>query len=114
MGNLFPSSFGELMLILKAGKLSSRGAKDMLMLLYKDGGENPEKIAEEKGWILKNDPEALKNALLQVIEKNEKSVEEYKSGKEAALNALIGQAMKETKGSASPQVIKETLISLLK
>jgi len=114
MGNLFPSSFGELMLLLKEGKLSSRGAKDMLLLLYKDGGENPEKIAEEKGWILKNDPEALKNALLQVIEKNQKSVEEYRSGKEAALNALIGQAMKETKGSASPQVIKETLISLLK
>lgn len=113
LGKLFPSSFGELMQLLKKGLISSRGAKDLLAILFKEGGENPEKIAEARGWILKDDPEALKKTLEAVLEKNIKSVEEYKSGKLNALNALIGQAMKETKGGAAPEKIKEMLISLL-
>jgi aspartyl-tRNA(Asn)/glutamyl-tRNA(Gln) amidotransferase subunit B len=113
-GALFPSSFGELMLLLKEGKISSRGAKDLLAILYKEGGENPEKIAEEKGWILKDDPELLQKTLVDIMSKNQKSVEEYRSGKENALNALIGQAMKESKGAFSPQTIKEGLIQVLK
>lgn len=114
VGQVFPSSFGELMLLLKVGKISSRGAKDLLAILYKEGGENPEQIAEEKGWILKNDPEALKKVLEAVIANNQKSVEEYKSGKDAALNALVGGAMKEGKGAFNPQTIKDALIELLK
>lgn len=113
LGQVFPSSFGELMQLLKAGKISSRGAKDLLAILYKEGGENPQKIAEEKGWILKNDPELLKKILEEVLLKNQKSVDEYKSGKENAMNALIGQAMKESKGAFSPQTIKEELLKLL-
>lgn len=114
LGQLFPSSFGEIMLLLKQGKISSRGAKDLIALLYSEGGENPEQIAEEKGWILKNDPEALKLILEKVIAQNQKSVEEFKSGKENALNALVGGAMKEGKGAFSPQAIKESLLELLK
>lgn len=111
-GHLYPSSFGKLILMIKESKLSSRGAKDTLAILFKDGGE-PEKIAEEKGWILKNDPEALKIVLQKIISENQNVVAEYKSGKEAVLNSLVGKAMKETGGGYSPQVIKDTLISLV-
>ena len=116
LGKVFPSSFGELMQLLKAGKISSRGAKDLLAILFNEGGENPEQIAEEKGWILKNDPELLRKILIDIMSKNQKSVEEYRSGKENALNALIGQVMKESKGKGafSPQTIKETLLEMLK
>lgn len=112
LGKISPSSFGKLIGLLREGKLSSRGAKDTLTILFTEGGE-PEKIAEEKGWIIKNDPEALKAILLEVIQKNPAPVAEYKSGKENALNSLIGQGMKASKGSGSPQAIKEILISLL-
>jgi aspartyl-tRNA(Asn)/glutamyl-tRNA(Gln) amidotransferase subunit B len=40
---------------------------------------------------------------------NQKSVDEYRSGKEKAFNALIGQAMKATKGKANPQQVNELL-----
>ena len=111
-GHLYPSSFGKLVLMIKDGKLSSRGAKDTLAILFKDGGE-PEKIAEEKGWILKNDPEALKKVLKKIVADNPAIIADYKAGKDVVLNSLVGKAMKGTGGSYSPQVIKETLISLV-
>jgi aspartyl-tRNA(Asn)/glutamyl-tRNA(Gln) amidotransferase subunit B len=45
---------------------------------------------------------------------NAKVVTDYKGGKEQALMSLVGQIMKETKGSANPAVAKEVLIDLLK
>lgn len=112
-GKMFPSSFGKLIGLIKEGKLSSRGGKDTLEILFKEGGE-PEEIAERKGWILKNDPEVFKPVLQKIIDQNPKVVEEYKAGKESIINSLIGVAMKETKGAGNPQLLKEILISLLK
>jgi aspartyl-tRNA(Asn)/glutamyl-tRNA(Gln) amidotransferase subunit B len=111
-GQVFPSSFGKLMLMVKDGKLSSRGAKDTLAIIFKEGGD-PNEIAEKNNWILKNDPEALKIELKKIIEENQNIILEYKSGKEAVLNSLVGRAMKATGGSYSPQVIKEILLSLI-
>ncbi len=112
IGQVAPRSFGNLMQMIKDGKLSSRGAKDTLAILFKEGGD-PEKIADTNGWILKNDPEALKALLLPIIAENQSVVADYKAGKEMVLNALVGKAMKSTGGSYSPQVIKDTLISLI-
>ncbi len=112
-GKLFPSSFGEVMRMVRDSKLSSRGAKDMIALLYREGGDDTAKIAEEKGWILKNDPEELKRILTDIIAQNQAVVAEYKSGKEAVLNSLVGKAMKATGGSYSPQTIKDTLVALV-
>ncbi|MFA6050301.1 MAG: Asp-tRNA(Asn)/Glu-tRNA(Gln) amidotransferase subunit GatB [Candidatus Paceibacterota bacterium] len=112
VGKVFPSAFGKLVLMIKDGKLSSRGAKDTLAILFKEGGD-PEGIADANNWILKNDPEALKKALEPIIAENQNVVLDYKAGKEMVLNALVGKAMKATGGSYSPQVIKETLISLI-
>jgi aspartyl-tRNA(Asn)/glutamyl-tRNA(Gln) amidotransferase subunit B len=44
-----------------------------------------------------------------VLAANPKSVDEYRAGKEKAFNALIGQAMKATKGKANPQQVNELL-----
>ncbi len=112
-GNMNEDSYGKLILLIKDGKLSSRGAKDTLAILFKEGGE-PEAIAEKNGWILKNDPEAFKPALQKIIDANPAVVAEYKAGKVAVINSLIGQAMKETKGAGNPQLLKEILISLIK
>lgn len=112
MGKLFPSAFGKLILMVERGELSSRGAKDTLAILFKDGGD-PGEIAESNGWILKNDPEALKKELEKIIAENQNVVADYKAGKEMVINSLVGKAMKATGGSYSPQVIRDTLISLI-
>ena len=111
-GKATPEGLAEIVQMIKDGKLSSRGAKDILAIIFKDGGK-PEKIAQERGLVQKNDPEAFHNAVMKVIGENPHIVEQFKAGKESAVNALIGFAMKEMKGSGNPQVLKELLIKNL-
>ena len=110
----FPSSnnFAELINLLADNKISSRAAKDILaMIVLKD--ESPQKIATDMDLLQKNDESALKEIAQKIIDSNEKVVADYKGGKEQALMSLVGQIMKETKGSANPQVAKQVLIDLL-
>jgi aspartyl-tRNA(Asn)/glutamyl-tRNA(Gln) amidotransferase subunit B len=111
-GQVFPSAFGKMMSMLRDGKLSSRGAKDILAILFKEGGD-PEKIADEKGLIQKNDPEALKIIVEKVLNENHAVVAEYRAGKVAVLNSLVGLCMKESKGSGNPQLFKEIILSIV-
>jgi aspartyl-tRNA(Asn)/glutamyl-tRNA(Gln) amidotransferase subunit B len=114
-GMLNPVLFVGTIKLIEAGKISSRGAKDTFKLGFNDNsvGDNAEAIAEKNGWILKNDPEALKNALKEVIAANPQVVSDYKAGKLPALQFLVGQGMKATKGSAGPDTVKATILELL-
>ena len=105
-------NFAELIELTTEGKISSRAAKDILaMIVIND--ESPLQIATEKDLIQKNDEGALKEIAQKIIASNEKVVESYKSGKENALMSLVGQMMKETKGSANPAVAQKILKELL-
>ena len=110
----FPHSyhFAELIEMLSENIISSRGAKDLLVLICKND-ESPRKLAEENNLIQKNNGEELESIIRNVIENNTKVVEEYKAGKEASLQFLIGQVMKESKGSANPGVAKDLLVKFL-
>jgi len=106
------NSFIELIELITDGKISSRGAKDILaMIVMKD--ESPMKIAEEKGLIQNHDEEALKEIVQKVIDANPTVVAIYKGGKENALMSLVGQIMKETKGSANPSLVQKILKDIL-
>jgi len=106
-------NFSELINLIVENKISSRAAKDILaMIVVKD--ESPLKIATEKDLLQKNDEGVLKEIAQKIIGANPKVVLDYKGGKEPALMSLVGQIMKETKGSANPQIAKEILIKLLK
>ena len=91
--------------MIQDGEISSRGAKDILKIMFDVGGD-PKQIAEEKGLIQKNDSEELKNIMQKIISDNQKLVDEFKSGKESVLQFFIGQGMKQTKGSANPEILK--------
>ncbi len=112
LGKIDATSFVDLIKLIKAGELSSRGAKDTLALLYKDGG-NAKAIAEANGLIQKSDAGALEVIVKEIIAVNEKVVAEYKAGKESSLQFLIGQGMKASKGSANPQILSEIFRDLL-
>ena len=75
---------------------------------------SPLKIAADENLLQQSDEGALKKIARKVIDANPKVVADYKSGKDAALQSLVGQVMKETKGSANPQIAKQMLIKLLK
>jgi aspartyl-tRNA(Asn)/glutamyl-tRNA(Gln) amidotransferase subunit B len=55
----------------------------------------------------------LEPIIKDIINNNQKVVDEYKAGKQASLQFLIGQAMKQTKGSANPEAIKKLLLDNL-
>lgn len=104
MGNISADALVAIVGMLKANELSSRGAKDILRIVYESGGD-PKEIAKTHGLLQKSDPEALRIIVREVIAANEKAVAEYRAGKEASLQFLVGQGMKASRGSANPQVL---------
>jgi len=107
-----PKQFAELIEMIGKNEISSRGAKDILLALYTDGG-TARSIAESRGLMQKSDPEALAKMASEVIAENATAVAEYKKGKVASLMFLVGQGMKKSKGSANPEMLKEIFVKLL-
>ena len=106
-------NFAELVNLFSESKISSRAAKDILeIIVQKD--ESPLEIATKENLLQSNDEGAMKDIAKKIIDANPKVVADYKGGKEAALMSLVGQIMKETKGSANPALTKQILIDLLK
>ena len=106
-------NFAELVNMFADGKISSRAAKDILaMIVLKD--KSPLKIATEKGLLQKNDEGEIKNLIEKIILENSEVVAIYKAGKENAIMSLVGKVIKESKGSANPQIVIKILKDLLK
>ena len=105
-------NMAELSSMIMEGMISSRAAKDILAGVVKNDGL-PLRIAIEKDLLQKNDEGALKEIAQKIIDANPKVVADYKGGKENALMSLVGQIMKETKGSANPAVAEKILLDML-
>ena len=72
-------------------------------------GEPIERIVDAKGLRQVSDASALETVVDEVIAENAGPAEQYRNGKEGAINALVGQVMKKTKGAANPGVAAELL-----
>ncbi len=110
--NFTEQNFLRAMKMIQGGKLSSRGAKDVLAEIYASGGE-PEDIAATKGLIQIHDSAALAATVDAVLGREEKAVQEYRSGKQAALQYLIGKSMKESRGAGNPESIRRLITEKL-
>lgn len=104
---------GKLVVLIDKGTISSSIAKKVLDEMFKEP-RDPEKIIEEKGWVQISDEGAIKEIVLKIIEANPQSVADFKAGKDKAVGFLVGQAMKETKGKANPQMLNKMFIEELK
>lgn len=69
---------------------------------------------KEKGLVQISDESAIEKMVEEVIKANQKSVDDYKAGKEKALGFLVGQVMKVSRGKANPGVVNSMLIEKLK
>ncbi|OJI09270.1 glutaminyl-tRNA synthase (glutamine-hydrolyzing) subunit B [bacterium CG10_49_38] len=96
--------FAELVKLVSAGEVSSRGAKDILAVMLNEGGK-PKIIAEAKGLYQVHDESAIGAIVDQVIAENQNVFAEYRAGKEKSLQFLIGQAMKASRGAANPTLL---------
>lgn len=103
-----PAGFAEIIKMVSDGSLSSRGAKDLLLAWFTEGG-SPSAIAKERGMIQQNDEGALVTIVKEVINAHPGPVSEFKAGKEASIQFLVGQAMKASKGAGNPKKLQELL-----
>jgi aspartyl-tRNA(Asn)/glutamyl-tRNA(Gln) amidotransferase subunit B len=103
-----PENYAELVAIVASGKINSSAAQTVLEEMYRAGGD-PSQIIEEKGLLQLDDEDKLNEIIEKVLARNEASVKDYQSGKTNALQFLVGQVMRESKGKANPQVALDLL-----
>ena len=103
----------KMIMLIDKGTISSAIAKKVLEELF-ETPKNPEEIIQEKGWIQISDEGAIKEVVMRILENNPQSIIDFKNGKDRALGFLVGQAMKETKGKANPQMLNQMFLEELK
>ncbi|UVA82319.1 Asp-tRNA(Asn)/Glu-tRNA(Gln) amidotransferase subunit GatB [Pandoraea commovens] len=92
--------------------ISNKIAKEVFQLMWEERATDEgaaDRIIEAKGLKQITDTGAIEKIIDEVLAANAKSVEEFRAGKEKAFNALVGQAMKATKGKANPAQVNELL-----
>ncbi|NLI67558.1 MAG: Asp-tRNA(Asn)/Glu-tRNA(Gln) amidotransferase subunit GatB [Bacilli bacterium] len=103
-----PEGLAKMIGLIKNGTISSKIAKKVFAHLVENGGD-PEEYVKREGLVQISDEGELRNIVNQVLDENEKSVQDYKDGKKKALGFLVGQVMKATKGQANPQMVNKLL-----
>ena len=102
----------KLVILIDKGTISSSIAKKVVVEMFVHP-RDPEDIIDEKGWVQISDENAIKEVVLKILENNPQSIADYKAGKQKALGFLVGQAMKETRGKANPQMLNKMFIEEL-
>lgn len=104
-----PADLAAILERVASGIINNRGAKQLFQEIWTNGSSPVDALIEKLGLKQISDTGALEAIVDDVIARNPKSVEEFKAGKEKALNALVGQCMKATKGKGNPAQLNELL-----
>jgi aspartyl-tRNA(Asn)/glutamyl-tRNA(Gln) amidotransferase subunit B len=100
-----PEHLAHLAMLIEQKKITSRQAKDMLAKMFENGAD-PEEIMKSDN-IGTSDADEVEAVVLAIIAEHHAAVADYKKGKTASLQFLIGQAMARLKGRARPDMLKE-------
>jgi aspartyl-tRNA(Asn)/glutamyl-tRNA(Gln) amidotransferase subunit B len=107
-----PRQLAELVGLVEAGKISGTAGKQALEAMFASG-RDAEAIVGELGLGRIEDQGEVAEAVRRVIAANERAVADYRAGKTQALNMLLGQVMKETRGRANAADVQTLLLSEL-
>ncbi len=106
------SAIGELVGLIEGGQINSKIAQDVFVEMF-ESGKSPAAIIEEKGLSQVSDSGELEAFCNEAIEANPGPAEDFRNGKETALNFLKGQVMKASRGKANPQMVGDLLKKIL-
>ncbi|MFA6941325.1 MAG: Asp-tRNA(Asn)/Glu-tRNA(Gln) amidotransferase subunit GatB [Clostridiaceae bacterium] len=98
----------KLISLINDGKVSSTQAKEVFEFMFNEG-KSAEDVIKEKGFTQISTGDEIEKIISQVLFDNEKSVQDYKSGKKQAFGFLMGQIMKASKGKVNPAAAKKIL-----
>ncbi|MFZ2855284.1 MAG: Asp-tRNA(Asn)/Glu-tRNA(Gln) amidotransferase subunit GatB [Rhodocyclaceae bacterium] len=107
------AQLGGLIARIADNTISNNIAKKVFEALWNGEGQSADEIIEKQGLKQITDSGAIEALIDEVLAANAAMVAEFKAGKEKAFNALVGQAMKATKGKANPQQVNDLLRSKL-
>jgi len=103
-----PQGLTRLVDLIEKGEISGKIAKDIFLIMFKEG-KDPESIIKKKNLRQISNKEELDNIINEVLQENQQSVVDYQKGKKQALGYLVGQVMQKTKGQANPQLASQLL-----
>jgi len=104
-----PEQLAEILAQVGLGTISNSAAKEVFDAMWTGEGNEVDAIIEAKGLKQMSDTGELEKIIDDVLAANAKNVEEVRAGNTKAMNALVGQAMKATKGKANPAQVNELL-----
>ena len=107
-----PTAIAELVGLVEGGQISSNMAQEIFADMF-ETGKDPKVIVEEKGLSQMSESGELEAFCRDAIEANPGPVDDFRKGKETALNFLKGQVMKASRGKANPQMVGDLLVKIL-
>ncbi|TSC82627.1 MAG: aspartyl-tRNA(Asn)/glutamyl-tRNA (Gln) amidotransferase subunit B, partial [Parcubacteria group bacterium Gr01-1014_19] len=107
-----PENFSDLIILVAEKKVSSRAAKDILVKML-ETGLDPREIMKSENLSQVSDESSLRPLAEKIVSENPKAVEDFKKGKENALQFLLGKAMASLKGAGNPAVLQKIFHDVL-
>lgn len=105
---LSPAALAALVGLVEAKTINTTTAKEIFAELFEKGGD-PKAIVEARGLAQVSDSGAIEQFVEQAMAENPRSVEDYRGGKKAAAQFLVGQVMRLSRGKANPQMVLKML-----
>lgn len=102
----------SLVMAVEKGTITKQIAKDVFLEMFKSG-ETADEVIERKGLKPDFDDDQVRAWCQEAVDENPRPVEDFKSGNDKALNALLGQVMKKSRGKANPPLVNKLLRELL-
>ncbi len=103
-----PEELAKLIGLIEKGTINQGQGRKILAQMVAEGGE-PEAIAREKGWVQESNEGVIADFVRQAIAANPGPAQEVREGNAKALNFLMGQVMRLSRGKANPQVVMQLL-----
>ncbi len=107
-----PESLVNLIALRQAETITTNAGKQVLQAMF-ETGEDPQTVVERLGLAQISDADVLSGIVAEVIDANPAQVEQYLGGKTAVCGWFIGQVMRETRGKANPQEVRELILAYL-
>ena len=104
-----PEDVADLQVRISDGTISGKISKDLIRAKFEGEKDSIDALIEKRGLKQISDAEAIEKLVDEAIAAGAKQVEDYRAGKEKALQSLVGQVMKASKGKANPAQVNEIL-----
>ncbi|MFH1534741.1 MAG: Asp-tRNA(Asn)/Glu-tRNA(Gln) amidotransferase subunit GatB [Patescibacteria group bacterium] len=108
-----PENMAELVKMVYSDEINSSAAQQVLKVMFEKGSD-PSQVVDENNLKQISDLSEIEMSVDKIVQENKKAVASYKAGKDKALQFLVGQVMKETKGKVNPKVATELLMKKMK